>query len=234
MNLFPYLVLASGAVALVLFLVVRDNKSSVEAILLKTITSALFMLLAFTCMLANQDATLIGYYGLIIMGLLFGLIGDIVLDLKILYKDNIEQSDLYTHGGMGSFFIGHIFYLAAIIIYFSFSWVALLVAVAIAAFIVFLSLKVMKMNFGKFQFNVITYTLLLTYFVTNSFAAMIDVGGASAILLFIGATLFLLSDLVLSMTYFDGKDSKPLIIVNHVLYYSAQFLIALSILYMVA
>jgi hypothetical protein len=54
------------------------------------------------------------------------------------------------------------------------------------------------------------------------------------VLLAAGAILFLLSDLVLVMTYYDNKDSRPFIVVNHVLYYAAEFTIALSILYFVA
>jgi len=55
--------------------------------------------------------------------------------------------------------------------------------------------------------------------------------GPDLILFLIGSILFLLSDLVLSMTYFDGKDSKIMIIINHVLYYAAQFSIAVAVLY---
>jgi hypothetical protein len=54
------------------------------------------------------------------------------------------------------------------------------------------------------------------------------------VLLAAGAILFLLSDLVLVMTYYDNKDSRPFIVVNHVLYYAAEYTIALSILYFVA
>jgi len=45
-----------------------------------------------------------------------------------------------------------------------------------------------------------------------------------------GMLLFFLSDLVLSMQYFGGKTQKSLIYINHILYYAAQILIALSIL----
>jgi len=47
------------------------------------------------------------------------------------------------------------------------------------------------------------------------------------ILLSVGLISFLASDLVLSLQYFGGKqDSKNLTIVNHILYYIAQILIA--------
>ena len=65
---------------------------------------------------------------------------------------------------------------------------------------------------------------------------------ASAGILLAGAILFVLSDMVLSMTYFSktadyerkgmlNPESRLMIIVNHATYYLAQFLIALSLLY---
>ena len=52
-------------------------------------------------------------------------------------------------------------------------------------------------------------------------------------LFFIGAVLFALSDLVLSGTYFGvGKDRPADLIANYLLYYPAQYLIALSLLFL--
>ena len=51
-------------------------------------------------------------------------------------------------------------------------------------------------------------------------------------LFFIGGILFALSDLVLSGTYFGGKERPVDIILNYLTYYPAQFLIALSLLYL--
>ena len=46
----------------------------------------------------------------------------------------------------------------------------------------------------------------------------------------VGAVLFLLSDVVLSFTYFGKGWDKPVhIFVNHLLYYAAQFIIASTI-----
>ncbi len=48
-----------------------------------------------------------------------------------------------------------------------------------------------------------------------------------------GGILFLLSDLVLSGTYFgEGKNKPSYVVVNHALYYGAQFCIASSILFL--
>ena len=51
-------------------------------------------------------------------------------------------------------------------------------------------------------------------------------------MMFIGGILFAVSDLVLSGTYFGTGHDKPFdIIANYISYYGAQFVIALSILF---
>ena len=107
-----------------------------------------------------------------------------------------------------------------------------MVQVGATAAIFAISLFLLKMQFGKFLIPSVCYALLLTLFLACTVAGGIIAGFTlPVILLVVGAALFLLSDLVLSMIYFDGNDSRVLIVVNHVLYYAAQFLIALSIYY---
>lgn len=231
MNLYPYLVLFLGAIALTLFLIARDRNGSPEALLLKTITSFLFIVVAFASFLVNSIPEVTTFFMLIMMGLICGLIGDIVLDLKIMYK---ESSSLYQHGGMAAFFVGHTFYLAALLIYFGFSWMAAVAALILAIIIVCVSKFILKFNFAQHSIDTYAYSFALSYMMTQACYAAITQGyTTSTVLLAAGAILFLLSDLVLVMTYYDNKDSKPFIVVNHTLYYGAQYSIALSILYLV-
>ena len=232
MNLYPYIVIFSGAIALTLFLITRDRKGSVKALLLKTITSFLFVSVAFASVMVNSGQGVATFFALIIMGLICGLIGDIVLDLKVMYK---ESSSLYQHGGMVAFLIGHLFYLAALIIYFGFDWIPLVIAVVLAIIIACVSKFILKFNFAEHTVDTYAYTFFLSYMMTQACYAAITRGfTACTVLLAAGSILFLLSDLVLVMTYYDNKDSRPFIAVNHILYYAAQFTIALSVLYLVA
>ena len=49
-------------------------------------------------------------------------------------------------------------------------------------------------------------------------------------IMFVGLVFFLISDLILSGTYFgEGKDRPVDVITNHAAYYIAQFIIATSI-----
>ncbi|MCQ2479088.1 MAG: lysoplasmalogenase, partial [Clostridia bacterium] len=66
-----------------------------------------------------------------------------------------------------------------------------------------------------------------------SILTAIKTGGArSQVMMSTGATLFFLSDLVLSNTYFGtNKDTRPYIVSNHALYYLGQFMIAMSVFF---
>ena len=229
MSLYPYILIFLGAIALTLFLIARDRKGSVKALLFKTLTSFLFIAVAFASFMVNPGQGVATFAMLIMMGLICGLIGDILLDLKIMYK---ESSSLYQHGGMVSFLVGHLFCLAALIIYFGFNWMPLVIALVLAVIIAAVSKFILKFNFAEHSINTYAYSFILSYMMTQACYAAITQGyTACTVLLAAGAILFLLSDLVLVMTYYDGKDSRPFIAVNHILYYAAQFTIALSILY---
>jgi alkenylglycerophosphocholine/alkenylglycerophosphoethanolamine hydrolase len=231
MYTYPYVLIFLGALALTLFLIARDRKGSVKALLYKTITSFLFISVAFASFMANQGKGVPEFAMLIMMGLVCGLIGDILLDLKVMYK---ESSSLYQHGGMVAFLVGHLFYLAALIIYFGFNWMPVVIALALAIIIAGVSKFILKFNFAEHSINTYAYSFVLSYMMTQACYAAITQGfTACTALLAAGSILFLLSDLVLVMTYYDNKDSRPFIVVNHVLYYAAEFSIALSILYLV-
>lgn len=54
----------------------------------------------------------------------------------------------------------------------------------------------------------------------------------AVVLTSVGGILFTLSDAVLSNMYFkEGGNTKPNVVINHTLYYAAQFIIASSVLF---
>ena len=234
-----YILLALGGLFLAAFLLFRTKEGGLLPAALKTMTSFLFVATAVSGAVNNYIATgnaapiKLTFMGLIVLGLVCGLVGDLTLDLKVTYQStNLRHSDVYTFFGMGAFGIGHILYIVAVALFFGFSAWTILIAVAVTAVIFTVSLFLLKMQFGKFLIPSIIYALLLTLFLACAVAGGIIAGfSLSVILLIAGAALFLCSDLVLSMIYFDGNESRVLIIVNHVLYYAAQFLIAISVYY---
>ncbi len=252
--MYPYIFLALGVVTLAAFCVVRDKYSSALAIGLKSLTSLLFVAVAVAALLCNADpqAHLTSAL-LMIGGLVCGLVGDITLDCKIFLKglgyDGAQKdADAMTYVGMSAFGIGHVLYIAASALRFggtqlNLLWSAL-VAIGLVAAIFAVSIGVMKMRFGKFLLPSVCYALLLAWFVVYSIWQLVAVCACTAnTLLLAGAVLFIVSDLILSITYFSKPadyqrtgalhpESKLMIASNHITYYAAQFLIALAILYL--
>lgn len=248
-----YLFLALGAVALSLFCIWRDKRGSTLAIAFKTAASLFFVATAVAALLSNPDPTeALRPAALMIGGLVLGLVGDITLDFKIYLKGlphetAARDADIMTYVGMAAFAVGHVLYIVATALRFALPmtllWAALVALLAVGA-IFGLSLGVMKMRFGKFLVPSILYGFLLCWFVVFSiWQGALAGGGTANILLAVGAVMFIVSDLILSMTYFSAEaayqkqgplhpESKLMIVANHVTYYIAQFLIALAILYL--
>ena len=243
----PYLFIGVGVLSLILFLIKRDKYSSVLAIILKTITSICFVIVGVSS-LYTIDGNSLTTNLFIILGLVFGLIGDIVLDFKIYFRGLGREfdSNMLTYFGMISFGFGHILYICGSFIEVMDLWVYLLISLGIGAIlivlIILLSTKVMKMNYGIFLVPSLLYGFLLASFVSFSIFRMVYYPNAKSILLMIGSVFFIISDLVLSMTYFskeedykkDGilnPESRFMISINHITYYIAQFLIAICILF---
>jgi len=246
-----YTFLALGCAAFIMFAIVRDKRSSATAICLKTVVSLMFVATAVSALIENENrAGVILPALLMIGGLVLGLVGDVTLDFKIYLKglpyENAEKdSDKMTYIGMASFGVGHVLYITATALRFgaglNLLYTAVCAVLLTAAIFVF-SIGIMKMRFGKFLIPSISYCVLLTWFVAYS-AWQLALGFSVAnVLLLIGAVMFIVSDLILSMTYFSKEEdykregmlnpeSKLMIVANHATYYIAQFLIAIALLF---
>ena len=94
--------------------------------------------------------------------------------------------------------------------------------------------KLIKAHYGKFYVIAMIYAMMLfaTLFTSFFLWMMYAFSEETLLAIFIGAILFVMSDLILNMTYFTEGHEKPVdIISNSVTYYLAQFLIALAILF---
>jgi len=250
-----YFLTVCGILSLVGFLLVRDKKSSILAIALKSLTSMFFIITAvFAVDLATPNSMKINSSLLVIVGLVFGLVGDIILDLKIYLKgrENLapefnKDKDLAMYTGMVAFGFGHIFYLSSIVMRYSSEWLHLVLSLVIGAVLMTSMVlgceKFMKMNYGKFRIISIIYGTLLMGFTVYLIFINIKHPGINSVLLLLGSIMFLVSDLILSVTYFSNEadykkegimnpESRFMIATNHATYYVAQFLIALSILFL--
>ena len=222
-----------------MFIVVRVKMGGLMGLVTKTVASFGFVSSAIIGLVIT-DATELSKWaiGLIVIGLLCGMVGDIILDLKVIYSD---KDHYYLNTGMTSFFVGHIFYIVAFSLLVGANidkygdniqmfgcTIPLLITVAASAVLTVLitvsSTKMMGLNFGKFKWQTIGYTFILCS--SMIYNLVLSIMGGGMWLAFVGMLLFFLSDVVLSFQYFGGKIAdKKMIAINHGLYYAAQIVI---------
>lgn len=229
--MFYYIVLAVGVVVSLVFCYQRRLGFSIKNLLFKSVSSLCYLLTAVFALIHNSDAYTYG--SLIIMGGALGLVGDILLDLKGIYK---QHESTYLKGGFIFFLVGHIFYTCAVIYSLKIKWWLVLISAVVSAVVGIATVamaNVMKVHYGAYRRIVAVYVAFLTMTtVTSILAAVISKFQKGYILMAIGATLFLLSDLVLSGTFFGrGKDKPQHLFINHFLYYAGQYLIAASVMF---
>ena len=226
-----YAVLAIGVVVSFVFCYQRRMGFSLKNLIFKSISSLCFILTAVFALINNSSAYIYG--SLILMGGALGLVGDILLDLKGVYK---QDENVYLKGGFIFFLVGHIFYTGAVVWAVKPKWWYVLIAAILSVAIgigTVLSANLMKVHYGAYRRIVAIYVAFLTMTALSSVLAAVVTGLQKGfILMAVGSVLFLLSDVVLSNTFFGrGKDKKHHLFINHFLYYAGQYLIAASIMF---
>ncbi len=226
-----YFTLVGGLIVTLIFIFRRSLQGATKQnLFLKMVSSLCYLLtMVFACITQPHMSF---FPSFLIMGGVLGLCGDTALDLKYIYP---QDSNSYLKAGFVFFLVGHVFYSAAIVwqMKFKWWWVLICAVIAVCASIInLLSAKISKLDFGKYKSVVFIYSCFLFLTAATSICAVIQFKSASMILFAVGSVLFLLSDLVLSFTYFGKGWDKPVhIFVNHALYYAAQYLIAASIIF---
>ncbi|MCR5150964.1 MAG: lysoplasmalogenase [Clostridiales bacterium] len=227
----PYVFTGLGFALLCVFLKFRVSKGPcAQVTVIKASVSIGFMLTVFSAVYKCADKTALA----VCLGLMFGMLGDIFLDQKFAHP---ESAKVYTFAGFIVFAVGHVFYIAFLIKNFYVQGKTLYVVVPVAAAILVavlnvLSEKLMKLRYGEYKGITVFYSIILFSFVALSFS-MALLGGFKntvCVMIFTASVFFAVSDLILSGTYFGEGKSRPVdIITNHVTYYIAQYLIALSL-----
>lgn len=222
-----------GLLSLGAFLFLRVKKTDVRSLMLKSVTSVMFILTGVFLTVGKPSL----YSGLIVAGLVCGILGDIWLDMKFMYR---QDEGFLTKAGFASFAFGHLFYIAAIIAgasAFKAYYIPLALAVGvIAGLVIYFGESLMKLKYGEYKLISALYGGLLFFVTALGFNCSV-LGGLGdnkhLFAFFIGGVFFIISDIILSGTYFgEGKNRPVDIITNHVTYYIAQFIIAVSILFM--
>lgn len=210
-----------------LFLKDRLEHREVRSLFFKGATSLCFFVMGWQGLFSCQALS----WGLwLLLGLFFGLFGDIWLGLKWAYP---KQDTRYTFAGFICFALEHFCILMGLVLHSSqpvFMLVALVFSM-IGSYVVVSMEKRMKLRYGLFKGVALVYGIFLLAVPLYSFFLCLsnhmDTGYA---LLAVAGLNFVGSDIILSGTYFGkGKDVPLYVLSNHIFYYLAQFLIALVI-----
>lgn len=212
----------------VLYIVVELTQKPLIALVFKALASLAFIALGLTRLLDGYQVFQ-QVMGWMILGLVSGLIGDILLALRPLRPK--EEDKLIILFGIIAFSIGHIFYLIGLniiepffILSFGFGFVV--------ACVVLLGSIVFKFKMGIARYPSYFYAFLIFTMIFQSFILRTTYPSQSAYTLFMmGAILFGVSDLILAPIYFAGNTKKLMVSLNLITYYGAQILIALSLFY---
>ena len=233
-----WILCAVGAVLLGWYIAEKIRARSLKAAFIKSVVSVLFLAVgACGWFLSARNGGLSPMGIFVLIGLLCGLLGDIWLDLKYVYP---EQEDAFTYVGMGAFGVGHILYVIGLLLRFYPKGKPLyvIVPIVLAAIVSAVNLlleKPMRLHYGKMKPIVFTYGVLLFSVVAVSGSLAISCGWRETTLnlFFAGTILFVLSDVILSGTYWgQGKDRPIDLALNYLTYYPAQYLIAVSLLFL--
>lgn len=227
--------LVCGGIALAVFLREKLRGPTLRAAICKSAVSALFVGVAVSAWVhaaAGGALPILGAF--VVAGLVFGLMGDIWLDLKFVYAH--DDAPL-TYAGFAAFGVGHILYQLGLIFQYSVhgrpGWVLVPMGLALVMTLGNVALeKPMKLRYGPLKPVVLAYgfLLFLTVLLSGSLALLHGWRETALNVFFAGAVLFMLSDLVLSGTYFgEGKNRPVDIVLNYLTYYPGQFLIALAL-----
>lgn len=184
---------------------------------LKSITSALFMLIGLINLsLTIFEKTDIKFPIIMAIGLLFAMLGDILLEIQFIV-------------GAGLFALGHIFFFVSYMFLERFSWKDLIYgAVIFVPSMLFIVLAPI-FSFGGVLMEVVCvlYALIISLMAGKSIANFVRNHSILNLIIMIGSIMFFLSDLMLLLGNFA---SLPVVgIICLVLYYPAEFLLAFSI-----
>lgn len=205
------------------FIFVEHKEKYVLADILKGLAALMFVVIGY-----------LGYSGVsadslgkkIFIGLIFGMVGDILLNLRFVFKEIGQKIFLV---GILSFLIGHILYLAALVPLaganlLSDVFVGAILAITLLSYIFkTMDVKTAFKIFGVFYLGAVIIMTVIAVQVAISTQNVHDIVYA------IGAVLFTASDIVLIFNTFSGVTKFSLRITNLSLYYAGQLMIAGSL-----
>lgn len=206
------------------FIAVEHKEKYVCAVCLKGSASVIFVIIGAVAAAAAKDTALAR---LVLIGLVFGALGDVLLNLRFVFEKIGQKIFL---AGIVAFLVGHILYLCALVPKCESLAVCVAIGAVIAAGVLAYIFKTMtvKLAFKIFGVFYLGAVIIMTSVAIGNLIAVQDTAN---ILYAVGAVLFTLSDIVLIFNTFSGVTRFSMRITNLTLYYLGQLLIASSLFF---
>lgn len=213
-----------GAVLQGLFISKEHAKAYVPADILKGAASLMFVAIGVVGVICGSGDS---FAIKILIGLIFGMIGDIVMNLRFVFEGDKGQKAFL--GGILAFLIGHILYLTALVPKAPHVLACVIIGAVLAAGLLAYIFKTMEVKvafkiFGVFYLGAVIIMTVMAIDVA-AFAST-----TQAIVYAIGAVLFTASDIILIFNTFGGSSKFSRRVLNLSLYYIGQVLIAACLL----
>ena len=216
----PYIFVGLCAVLAGIFLYTESKKRYVPAVILKGLASLCFVITGILCSKGPHTAKMI------VIGLMIGCIADVLLNLRLVFK---EKGQLIFLVGILVFLSGHILYLAAVLPLAANRLLYIIIGIVLIAL---LMVWIFRQITAKPAFKIFGVVYIGAVVLLNCVAVgnLITSPSLFTGLFAAGAVLFLVSDVVLILNTFGDKFRQSLRNTNIALYYAGQLLIALSLL----
>jgi len=216
-----------GCIIQGIFIYSEYKNKYLPAVFLKGSASLMFVIVGVVC---AQKANDFSFAKLIVIGLVLGMVGDILLNLRYLFE-KIGQKIFLV--GILAFLIGHVLYLCALIPKSNSLVICLIIGAILSAItltIVFKTIDEVKPAFKIFGVFYVGAVIIMT---TIAIGNMIGSGFSMGPVIYaIGAVAFMASDIILIFNTFCGTSKFSLRLTNLAMYYIGQTLIAMSLMWM--
>ena len=214
-----YVLIALCAILARFFLKKESEEQYVTAVILKGLASLCFVAIGFMCDPGNQVSKLI------VIGLIIGMVADVLLNLRMVFK---EKGQLIFLVGILVFLAGHIMYLAAVLPLCSYKLACIIIGIVLTAL---LMVWIFKRVTAKPAFKIFGVVYIGAIMILNcvSIGNLIAAQSPFNAVFAAGAALFLVSDIVLILNTFGSEFRQSLRNTNISLYYAGQVLIAFSL-----
>ena len=193
-----------------------------KATVLKGLTTICCILIA---LIAYFMTSLPKFALLVILGLIFGFIGDELLALRFVYT---KKFSAFFLSGALAFLIGHIFYLIALYGLAPRAWM-LGVPLTLAALAAeFINSKKHSLDMGKLFLPLGFYAAVVCFMGCSAVGVCVFHFNLGTLMFAVAGLCFIASDSILSVQCFSDRPTNTKNRVLHIFYWAAQLLIALS------